>query len=262
VRNARFEAYETVPRPVVTIGNSFPESHLIALHWHRHSQLVYSDQGVMMVGSDQGRWIVPPRRAVWIPSGVPHELRMMTAVDTITIWIDPDVTVGMPTACRVVEVPPLAHNLLHAVTEIPAEYDNGARDGALVRLLLLELRDLPELPLRLPFPSDPRLAARCHAFLRNPGISTIDDWSAELGMSRRSFTRLFRAQTGVSFSVWRQQACVLSALPKLASGEAITTIALDLGYESPAAFTTMFKRLQGVAPRQYVAHAGTGSARR
>ena len=40
-------------------------------------------------------------------------------------------------------------------------------------------------------------------------------------------------------------------LPRLAAGERVTTIALDLGYESPAAFTTMFKRLLGVAPSRY-----------
>ncbi len=74
-------------------------------------------------------------------------------------------------------------------------------------------------------------------------------------MSRRAFTRLFRKETGLSFSAWRQQACLFAAMPRLAAGEAITTIALDLGYESPAAFTTMFKRLQGVPPRQYLSDA-------
>jgi AraC-like DNA-binding protein len=31
----------------------------------------------------------------------------------------------------------------------------------------------------------------------------------------------------------------------------VTNIALDLGYDSPAAFTTMFKRLIGVPPSHY-----------
>ena len=34
-------------------------------------------------------------------------------------------------------------------------------------------------------------------------------------------------------------------------GGQVTAIALDLGYESPAAFATMFKRLLGVAPSKY-----------
>lgn len=42
------------------------------------------------------------------------------------------------------------------------------------------------------------------------------------------------------------------ALSRLSSGEPITRIALDLGYESPAAFSTMFRRLTGRPPSHYV----------
>jgi AraC-like DNA-binding protein len=70
-------------------------------------------------------------------------------------------------------------------------------------------------------------------------------------MNRRRFTRLFRRETGMSFAEWRQQACLSAALPRLAVGEPITTIALDLGYEGPANFSTMFKRALGVSPSRY-----------
>lgn len=70
-------------------------------------------------------------------------------------------------------------------------------------------------------------------------------------MSRRAFTRFFRKETGISLSTWRQQAAVFTALPRLAAGEAVTAVALDLGYDSVAAFTTMFRRTMGTAPRAY-----------
>jgi hypothetical protein len=38
----------------------------------------------------------------------------------------------------------------------------------------------------------------------------------------------------VSFSEWRQQACILIALPRLAAGDPVTAVAVDLGYDSPA----------------------------
>ena len=66
-----------------------------------------------------------------------------------------------------------------------------------------------------------------------------------------SLTRAFRRETGLSLSTWRQQACLFTALPRLADGEAVTSVALDLGYESVAAFTTMFKRMLGAPPRGY-----------
>ena len=48
------------------------------------------------------------------------------------------------------------------------------------------------------------------------------------------------------------QACLFAALPRLAGGEAVTSVALDLGYENVAAFTTMFRRMLGKAPRNYL----------
>ena len=65
------------------------------------------------------------------------------------------------------------------------------------------------------FPEDRRLAALCRGFLEDPSPHTnIDDWADRLGMSRRTFTRIFRRETGLSLSTWRQQACLLvSACP-------------------------------------------------
>jgi AraC-like DNA-binding protein len=52
--------------------------------------------------------------------------------------------------------------------------------------------------------------------------------------------------------MWRQQACMFAALPRLADGEPVTTVALDLGYDSVAAFITMFKRMTGEPPRSWL----------
>ena len=57
---------------------------------------------------------------------------------------------------------------------------------------------------------------------------------------------------GVSFVTWRQQACLFACLPRLAAGEPVTRVALDAGYESVPAFTTMFKRMLGTSPRIYL----------
>jgi len=43
----------------------------------------------------------------------------------------------------------------------------------------------------------------------------------------------------------------MRVLEMLASGAAITTIALDLGYESVSAFIAMFRRTFGVTQTQY-----------
>jgi AraC-like DNA-binding protein len=204
------------------------------------------------VDTAQGAWVAPPERAVWIPAGVPHAVKMVGAVSTRSVLIEPGACVARPDRCEVLAVSPLLRSLLVAAADIPAEYDEAGRDGLAMALLVAEVDQAPVIPLSAPFPHHAALAARCHAFLADPDANaTIDDWCADLHMNRRAFTRLFRRETGMSFVGWRQQACLLDALPRLAAGEAVTTIALDLGYDSPAAFSTMFKRLLGIPPSRY-----------
>lgn len=211
----------------------------------------------MLVGTGQGQWMVPADRAVWIPGGVDHHLRMISNVTTVTLWVEPDAHKELPTGCEVVDMSPLMRALLTAAVDIGPEYNVEGRDGHVMSLLLHELLQLPKLRLCLTFPKHRKLAALCQEFLDAPRPhDTIEQWAETLHMSRRTFTRLFKKETGTSFVLWRQQACLFSALPRLAAGESVIKIAIELGYESPAAFTTMFKRLQGMPPSQYFERAG------
>ena len=51
----------------------------------------------------------------------------------------------------------------------------------------------------------------------------------------------------------KQQARLLESVRRLAGGAPVTTVALDLGYESASAFSTMFRRALGMAPRAFIA---------
>jgi AraC-like DNA-binding protein/mannose-6-phosphate isomerase-like protein (cupin superfamily) len=247
-----FNHNENIPRDVVAIGHDYPPSFELDRHHHVRSQLLYAARGVVAVSTPHGAWTAPPERAVWIPAGVPHSVRMVGVVSTRSVLIRPELLPAFGDRCRVVGISPLLRSLLVAAAEVPAEYDLEGRDGLVMALLVAELAQAPVIPLSAPFPSSPALAAKCHAFLEKPDAhETIDDWADDLGLGRRAFTRTFRRETGMSFAEWRQQACLLTALPRLAGGEPVTAIALDLGYDSPAAFATMFKRLSGIPPSRY-----------
>ena len=248
--------YDTVARPVVAVGNEYPAGYVGQPHSHRRAQLLYGASGVMTVTTGHGAWVVPPERAVWLPPGEVHDVQMSMPVSTRSIYVWPDAVDGLPGDCQVLGMTPLMRQLLLEAVDVPLEYDLDGRDGLMMALLLQEIRRLPVLPLSLSFPRDRRLARRCRRLLDQPTPhDTIDTWSRSLGMSPRSFTRLFRDQTGLSFSAWKQQACLFAALPRLAAGEAVTQVALDLGYDSPAAFTSMFRRALGAPPSRYFADA-------
>jgi AraC-like DNA-binding protein len=250
MRNISIDTLDNTPRAVIAIGNDYPDGFLLRRHRHRRAHLLYG------AATDQGDWVVPPQQAVWIAPGVEHEV-LMLGVSTRSLYIEPAAAPASRPACEVIGVSPLLRRLLIEAVEMPLEYDEQARDGVLVTLALLELAQARELPLHIPLPCDPRLLTRCQAFLQHPNIhQSPQDWARELFVSERSFSRLFREQIHMSFGQWRQRACVVLALARLSSGDSVTRIALDLGYESPAAFSTMFRRLIGAPPSLYSNNGG------
>jgi len=250
---------DQVARPIVAVANEFPPAFELDWHQHRRGQLLYAATGVVVVSTAEGAWIAPPERAVWTPGGCPHSTHMVGATSTRSVLIEPDSAGSLGPRSKVIAVSPLLRDLLVAACDIPSEYDPASRDGLVMALLLAELPRAPIVPLAVPFPKSTELARKCQAFLERPQPhDTIDAWCDALGMGRRAFTRIFRRETGISFGAWRQQACLLVALPRLAAGERVTTVALDLGYDSPAAFSTMFRRLVGTTPSIYRATSHPG----
>ncbi len=244
--------FADVGRPVVARSADYPDGHAVRPHRHRRHQLLYGSTGVVVVSAAHGAWVMPPQRGLWIPAGVTHSVRMLGAVRTNSLYFEPEAIEGMPEHCLVLGVTPFMRSLLAEAVRLPREYDVHGREGALMLLIQHEILQLPHLPLSLPLPVRDDLARRCHAFLRRPDVhQTIDAWSEALGLNRRTFTRTFRRETGMTFMTWRQQACLVMALPRLAAGETVTSVAMTLGYDNPAAFTAMFQRTLGAPPRAY-----------
>jgi len=176
---------------------------------------------------------------------------------TRSIYLEPAAATELPRRCQVVGISPLMRRLLLEAVDLPVEYAPTDRAGLIMALLQQELRHLPVLPLGVPF-SAKREARK--AMPRIHGAAARARLARCLERRRRheprGFTRLFRRETGLSLAAWRQQACAVASLPRLAAGEAVTTVALDLGYEAPEAFTKMFKRVLGVPPSRYVSADG------
>jgi len=82
---------------------------------------------------------------------------------------------------------------------------------------------------------------------------SIGDHAGQLGMNERTFARLFKRETGMTFGVWLRHARLLLSLPALARGDSILNVALDHGYDSPSAFTAAFRKTFGLPPSAYLA---------
>ena len=252
MRNVALADVDGVEREVVAIATDYPDGTLLDTHRHRRAQFLYAMTGLMEVDTEDGAWVVPPYSGVWIPADHPHRVRM-NAVSTSSLYIEPAAAPRPARRCEVLRLRPLVHHLLVAAADIPARYDEHGRDGALIELILHELRQASTWPLYAPLPANRALALLCRAFLRKPLIRTAAaDWAQQLNKSPRTFSRFFKQQTGLSFGAWRQQACLLAALPKLSAGVPVTAVALDLGYDSPSAFSTMFRKALGRPPSAFL----------
>ncbi|MBP1870606.1 HTH-type transcriptional regulator NimR [Ensifer adhaerens] len=242
---------ETGNSAVLALGRDYGAGLTVPLHSHTRTQLWWARQGVVLVRTAHGRWLVPPGHALLIPAGVEHSTEMISDVRMHSIYF----TQSLLRAERpmVMEITPLAGTLVDALVSVESETMSERREQLIMDLLLEEIALLHERPLGLPFPREQKLALLCRQFLEAPSATAnIDQWADRLGLSRRTFTRMFRNETGVSFVTWRQQACIFASLPRLADGEPITNVALDAGYENVAAFTTMFRRMLGSAPSHYL----------
>ena len=244
---------QDIPRPIAATATDYGPDDEIDWHAHPRGQLIYGITGVLTVHTEAGRWVLPPARAVWVPAGIKHRSDIAGEVRMRSLFVATEAAKNLPKDCCVVTVPPLLRELILEAVEVPKLYDIDGPDGRLMKVILDRLSHLVPTPLYLPLPADQRLRRITDNLVRIPGNRTdLNGFAKKAGASARTLARLFVKETGLTFGAWRQQARLLRALEWLAEDRPVTSIALDLGYESPSAFIAMFRRAVGSTPGRYL----------
>lgn len=165
---------------------------------------------------------------------------------------------GLP---ELVVLPLASHPALAPVCDMlvdEAFSERGGRQAALDRLfdylLILIVRHVVESGRVatgvLAGLADPRLAKALTAIHAAPKKSwTLEDLAGIAGMSRTRFAEHFRTRIGQTpidyLTVWRMTV----ARQLLGKGMPVKSVALQVGYQSAAAFSRVFSRVTGQAPR-------------
>ena len=237
------------PPAIEVLGRDDPKGHVIAPHAHREHQIVHASRGIMRVMTASAAWVVPPGRALWMPARTVHWITCVSDVSMRTVYLSADRTLRVPRECAVWTVSGLMREVILRLVEGPVDEGQSA---LLVALLVSEIEAANLVPLSLPLPADRRLKRITDALEANPADNRpLEAWARIAGATPRTLIRLFQKETGLSFREWRRQARLLAALERLAQGEAVTTLALDLGYASPSAFIQAFRDVLGVTPARY-----------
>lgn len=243
-------ALADLPRPLYARAESLNAGSWTPTHRHDWVQFSYAISGVLGVHTEQGSFFAPPQWGVWIPAGLEHEVVTSTRAEMRSLYIRTQDCCCSPERCRVLEVTPLARELIKTFCLLPADYpEHDSHEARLVQVLLDQLVNLPEVGFSLPLPRHPRLLALCNELVEEPGqVVTLNDWAVRLNTSEKTLMRLLQRETGLSFRGWRQRARLLASLNALEEGDSVTRTALNCGYDSTSAFIAAFKRLFGFTP--------------
>ncbi|MBP0495325.1 helix-turn-helix transcriptional regulator [Roseomonas sp. SG15] len=240
---------DAVDRPMAAFVRDYADGQTTGRHRHARVQLLYALRGVMRITTDAASFVVPAGRALWVPAGEPHSVAIVGAVAMRALFLRADAARAGPEGVAVLAASPLLRELILAACEEPLEWDEHGRGGHLAALILEEIRRAPSLPFGVPEPREPRLARMAAALRDDPAIPwSLEEWAAHVGASPRSLSRLFRAETGLSFGAWRQALRLAEAAALLAQGVPPARAGAAVGYASAPAFGAAFRAAFGMTP--------------
>ncbi len=252
------------PSPFRTVRHTKPRGAAVAMHSHDEAQLIFAASGTMQVYTTSGRWLIPPHLAVWVPAGVPHRTEMLSETELWMIYWRPDAaqawapreSLGREFALGVT---PLLRELIFAAFEADAMPD---KTELVVRLILHELTETPDAPTFLPLPASPigrRVADLAFADARHQ--LDLGELASRAATSIRTISRLFPAETGLTFKAWRQRARIVVAIDQLGAGQPISRVAAQAGFASTAGFCFAFRQVTRTTPGSFLGHATRGPDR-
>jgi len=243
----------TAEVPVKVWINAHEAPRVTGCHAHGDGQLFALREGLQVIETPSGRWVQPPGWIGWIAPRCAHAAQSFGATAGWSLHIAPAMAAALPAGPHVFAATPLVQALVDRLTSLDASTTAlEERRIRLVAVLLDELAASARPSLHLPMPQDRRLAAMATALASDPAMDeTIDQWADRIGMARRTLTRRFAAETGLSFAQWRQQSRLLKAVELLSLDEPVTAVALTVGYSSVSAFIETFRKNFGCTPARF-----------
>lgn len=253
---------------VRSLALSLPNQFEIATHSHAWPQLVYAVGGVMSVETAKGTWVVPSHRAVWIPPGFEHAVRVTGVVRMRTLYFLPRfvnrflrdrvIQDGSFENCAAISVSPLLRELIWETFRVGMLTLDVPRHVTLAQMILDQVERTDAAPFEVKIPVDiraQRVAREARANLAS--ARSIAELVRGCGASTRTIERIFLNETGVTFGKWLRRTKALHALERIAAGDSVTAAALAVGYESTSAFIAMFRQCFGTTPGKYFSSAAS-----
>lgn len=236
--------YQDIARPLAVMRREYSASTNFGWHSHRRGQFLYGNSGYMTVMTEEGAFMLPSGYAILLAPDLPHAVETFGKTEMHSVYIEESALRGDWDRTRILKVSPLLDASIQALAREPLLYDEDGRGQHLSALILDEIRLADEQPFAVPLPAERQLRKLCRNLLDDPGLDlTIDDWADEVGMSRRTMTRKFRQETGMSFIEWRQRLRISHVMQRRAEGMPLAAASVEAGYQSASALRKVMKNL-------------------
>lgn len=223
-------------------------------HHHELHELIWHVAGSMVVEADGVASQLLPGTGAWLPAGSVHVLRGGDGGRYGWLMLEPSACPGIWAFGQLIEVTPLLRHLLGHLVE-PSVAPRRRRAESVVFDLLHDQLSVPVR--RLTLPRDDRCRAIAHRLLDDPSIGwNLEGWGHHVGASVRTLSRVWVAETGVTFVRWRAQARLNAAIAELRNGVDVTIVARSVGYRSTGAFIRVFREMTGSTPGAYLEGLG------
>lgn len=215
--------------------------------WDR---LVFAHAGLFTAHTESRAWTIPAHRALCVPDGTGIRVETSRRAAIRCLYLDSDLAL-LDAKVRAVNLSSLTTELArHAIARAPMDLAKRG-DAALITLLAEEISSEPDASLHLPFPVDATALLVATAIAAVPAVG-LDDQLRDIGASRRSIERHFKAETHMSLGQWRRRARILAGVAMLSEGENVTTVAMRVGYSSPSSFVAAFRSELDAPPREFM----------
>jgi AraC-like DNA-binding protein len=238
--------------PILSLGrdDSGPSEAYEQMHSHPEPKLIWTSTATLSITTESRDWLVPPGYGLWIPGEHEHGVAALR-------WGQGSVITFAPTDCPISWVEPTGVEVGPLLLELIGHLQNTPRDDQsrvpAEQLLFALLLPLPTHNIHIAMPTDPRIRVIAEHLITDPADSRdLAFWADEVHASVRTLSRLFVAETGMTFAQWRSQVRVRAAIQLLADGTPVKVTARAVGYAKPSAFIEMFRRATGQTPGTYL----------
>ena len=218
-----------------------------------HGRIIYVRVGVIAIITEKGRYLVPPGQAIWLPATVYYQLVAATASNIVSYSLHEKTQYSFNVTTTVLAIDDFLKKIFNETIRPNVMAFSVSAFHHLCHLLLNRLAYANPLSLFLPALADERLLAITRKQQKFPALKTdLIAWGKFVNASPRTLSRLFKKETGMTYSQWKQVMLIHIAIIQLSLGESIIVIAKNLGYESSSAFIYMFKKHMKVTPSHYL----------